>query len=258
MSRVRHLYNELSSRSLDFIMLFLAVTLGFVAENYREAQVIEANLQENYAAMLDELEIDRAQIDRICVPKLAQGRALLAIEHLLYEYQNGRITYETVVNGILELDSIPSYPTVFINNATYKSIQSMGYMASIKDDRLKLTMTNYYETMMKRLEDNNALFDQEGADFFNNDMPALKLKWLRDEDALTVLRHPTDSAFNDLKTYQRWVLMRPETKLYMSSVRAIQDVEAFRSRFLVYCFAISKMRDQSDSLTALLQAARLN
>ena len=256
MSFVRQLYDEVSSRSLDFLMLFLAVTLGFLAENYREAQVIEANLQQNYEAMLDELANDREQMDRIYGPSLPQGRALMAVEYLLYRYQNGRITYDSLVDGLLSLDSIPSYPTVFVNNATYKSIQSMGYMASIPDDALKLTMSHYYETMMKRLEDNNALFDQEGADFFNNDMPVFKLTWLRDEEALTVMKHATDTAFNDLKSYQRWVLERPETKAYMGSVRAIHDVESFRSRFLVYCFAVSKMRSQNDSLTALLESAR--
>lgn len=237
-------------------MLFLAVTLGFVAENYREAQVIEANLQKNYEAMLDELAIDRDQMDRISGPSVPQGRALLILEHLLYEYQGERITYDSLVDGMLSLDSIPHYPTVFVNNATYKSIQSMGYMASIARDDLKLTMTHYYETMMKRLEDNNALFDQEGADFFDKDMPVLKINWLRSDDALEVIKHPTDSAFNDLKTYQRWVLNRPETKDYLGSVRAIHDVESFRSRFLVYCFAVSKMRAQNDSLTALLESVR--
>ena len=50
-------------------MLFLAVTLGFVAENYRENQVIAANLQQNYSAMLKELAKDREQIDRIYRPR---------------------------------------------------------------------------------------------------------------------------------------------------------------------------------------------
>jgi hypothetical protein len=256
MSIVRQLYDELSSRSLDFLMLFLAVTLGFVAENYREAQVIEANLQQNYATMLDELRNDREQIDRIYAPHEAENRDLMRLEYLMYQYQNGKIDYDSLVDGALALDSIPSYPTVFINNATYKSIQAMGYMASIPNDDLKLTMSHYYETMTKRLEDNNKLFDQEGADFFNNDLPVLKLVWLRGDDALAGTKHPTDTAFNDLKTYQRWVLMRPETKAYLSSVRAIHDVESFRSRFLVYCYAVSRMRVQNDSLSALLEAVR--
>ena len=77
MTNLRWLYDAISSRGLDFIMLFLAVTLGFVAENYRENQVIAANLQQNYSAMLKELAKDREQIDRIHRPHVKRGRALM-------------------------------------------------------------------------------------------------------------------------------------------------------------------------------------
>jgi hypothetical protein len=258
MTNLRWLYDAISSRGLDFIMLFLAVTLGFVAENYRENQVIEANLQQNYSAMLKELAKDREQIDRIHRPHVKRGRALMELEHALYSYQNGQITYDSLVEAVLDLDTVPSYTTVFINNATYKSIQSMGYMAAIPDAELKLVLTNYYETMTKRLEDNNVLFDQEGATFFNEKMPVLKEKWLRDDEDLGVYGHPTDTAFNDLKTYQRWVLTRPQAKAYMSTVRAIHDVETYRLRYLVYCLSVAQMHSENMKLTEFLEKAHLD
>ena len=50
---------------LEFFMLFFAVTLGFFAENYREHSIIEHRMQENYAAIIVDLEQDNLKIDSI-------------------------------------------------------------------------------------------------------------------------------------------------------------------------------------------------
>ncbi len=47
----------------EFIMLFAAVTLGFLAENLREHQVIEHRKDQNLLAMIDDLKQDSIEIE---------------------------------------------------------------------------------------------------------------------------------------------------------------------------------------------------
>ena len=54
---------KISEYFLEFFMLFFAVTLGFFAENYREHSIIEHRMQENYAAIIVDLEQDNLKID---------------------------------------------------------------------------------------------------------------------------------------------------------------------------------------------------
>ena len=49
----------------EFIMLFTAVTLGFLAENLREHQIMEHRVEQNKIAILKDLQADSATIARI-------------------------------------------------------------------------------------------------------------------------------------------------------------------------------------------------
>jgi len=49
----------------EFIMLFAAVTLGFLAENLREHQIMEHRVEQNKIAILKDLQADSATIARI-------------------------------------------------------------------------------------------------------------------------------------------------------------------------------------------------
>jgi len=45
-------------------------------------------------------------------------------------------------------------------------MQSTGLLSDISNYELKSKLSNYYEVVFKRLEDNNKLFDQAGILFF--------------------------------------------------------------------------------------------
>lgn len=48
---------------LEFFMLFIAVTMGFFAENIREHKVIEHRMKENYEALVEDLVQDSNKIN---------------------------------------------------------------------------------------------------------------------------------------------------------------------------------------------------
>jgi hypothetical protein len=49
----------------EFIMLFAAVTLGFLAENLREHQIINHRIEQNKIAILKDLQADSIEIARV-------------------------------------------------------------------------------------------------------------------------------------------------------------------------------------------------
>jgi len=49
----------------EFLMLFVAVTMGFFAENLREHKVVEHRMEENYASLLEDLHQDQVKIQRL-------------------------------------------------------------------------------------------------------------------------------------------------------------------------------------------------
>lgn len=49
----------------EFIMLFAAVTLGFLAENLREHQIINHLVEQNKIAILKDLEPDSVEIAKV-------------------------------------------------------------------------------------------------------------------------------------------------------------------------------------------------
>jgi hypothetical protein len=49
----------------EFIMLFAAVTLGFLAENLREHQVIHHRIEQNKIAILKDLQADSIEIAHV-------------------------------------------------------------------------------------------------------------------------------------------------------------------------------------------------
>ena len=58
----------------EFIMLFAAVTLGFLAENLREHQIMEHRVEQNKIAILKDLQADSTTIARIMAAACAPAR----------------------------------------------------------------------------------------------------------------------------------------------------------------------------------------
>ena len=76
----------------EFVMLFAAVTLGFLAENFREHQVIEHRIELNKIAILKDLQSDSSEITRV----LASGDRMIEkfnkVNYLLYLKKKKKIS----------------------------------------------------------------------------------------------------------------------------------------------------------------------
>ena len=131
----------------EFLMLFLAVTLGFFVENQRE-HYIEHQREKQYAARLhNDLKFDTSIFSRI-------GRYMnRGLKHydsisLLFQKQAKFSDDEFVRIARNLLDSYN--PTIM--STTYNQMKSSGTLRYIRNTELNALISEYYEAMTPRLE----------------------------------------------------------------------------------------------------------
>jgi hypothetical protein len=143
---------------LEFLMLFLAVFLGFIAENQRE-HYVEHQREKKFAnRLLSDLRQDSLFFEtRI---KLLEARKK-AHEQFLKIMTNPAGATDSAVNrgfvGILLLTGTSNDFTT----ATYNQMKTSGSLRYIGDDNLTTSLQKYYDVLLTR-----ASRDAEGADKF--------------------------------------------------------------------------------------------
>ena len=120
----------------EFLMLFLAVSLGFLAENIREHYVEKERSHELVGSFIKDVETNVNYID-----------SLMKNNHSLI-MKNDSAIYYLMSNNIIDLDSfyaylpLPSYRYIS-NNETYDQMKSSGSLRYIKDTILLRKIINY-------------------------------------------------------------------------------------------------------------------
>jgi len=157
---------------IEFIMLFAAVTLGFFAENVREHQIIEHKTHQNLESVVLDLKEDSILIqDRIKEYQNA-SKYLFELNDLFIDYQFNRVSKEAYIDKVLIIsDSLVFGTSFYINNSSYKNTISSGSFSNINSIELKRTISNYYEVLGTKLNDNNMILDNVAEYFTVNTLP---------------------------------------------------------------------------------------
>ena len=157
---------------IEFVMLFAAVTLGFFAENVREHQIIEHKTHQNLESVVLDLKEDSILIqDRIREYKNA-SKYLFELNDLFIDYQLNRVSKEAYIDKVLIIsDSLVFGTSFYINNSSYKNTISSGSFSNINSIELKRTISNYYEVLGTKLNDNNMILDNVAEYFTVNTLP---------------------------------------------------------------------------------------
>ena len=157
---------------IEFVMLFAAVTLGFFAENVREHQIIEHKTHQNLESVVLDLKEDSILIqDRIKEYQNA-SKYLFELNDLFIDYQLNRVSKEAYIDKVLIIsDSLVFGTSFYINNSSYKNTISSGSFSNINSIELKRTISNYYEVLGTKLNDNNMILDNVAEYFTVNTLP---------------------------------------------------------------------------------------
>jgi hypothetical protein len=243
---------KISEYLLEFFMLFFAVTLGFFAENYREHSIIEHRMQENYAAIIVDLEQDNLKIDSIFT-EAKNGINLITLSHVLYKYKTRDFTEKELMDSIYNIKTIPSYTTLFVNNTTFKNMQSSGLLSYVTDKDIKTGLSYYYEVLFKKLNDNNKLFDDVGISYFDKYLifgqGAVPRRWLTE----IYNQGHYENEFSDPKLYRNFLLQLKSTKAILTSDDFIAATNVYITRYIVYQGILSLVKTNNNKLIALLE-----
>jgi hypothetical protein len=157
---------------IEFVMLFAAVTLGFFAENVREHQIIEHKTHQNLESVVLDLKEDSVLIqDRIKEYQNA-SRYLFQLNDLFINHQLNRVSKDEYINKVLLIsDSLIFGRSFYINNSSYKNTIASGSFSNINSTELKRTISNYYEVLGTKLNDNNMILDDVVEYFMVNTLP---------------------------------------------------------------------------------------
>lgn len=152
----------------EFIMLFAAVTLGFLAENIREHQIIEKHKVQNLTAMIDDLKQDSVEIEK----RIAEYSNTLVQFELLKDaslaYSQNKMNEQAYIDSVVNIYLEAKYGiALFINNASYKNTISSGNLSYIKSNKTKMLIAQYYEALYGKLLVNNKILDDDVNEFMS-------------------------------------------------------------------------------------------
>jgi hypothetical protein len=248
-----HLPKNWKEYLTEFIMLFTAVTLGFFAENYREHKIIEHRMEENYVALLQDLRQDSARIKELQAGNVEERKGIITLLDLLYHYQDGKLPMAAVQEGVNGIEKLPSYGTLFMNNTTFKNMQSSGMLSYVDNKKLRQELSYYYEVLFKKLIDNNNLYDDDGRKFYNEHFPINQPYRNRIIDSIIGGPVQLSEEYRTTKSNKQFILGMPVTKDILADPYTLLKTESFYLRFYAYMRLLMSIEEQNQKLMQLLQ-----
>jgi hypothetical protein len=245
---------KISEYFVEFFMLFFAVTLGFFAENYREHTIIDHRMQENYQAIVVDLLQDNMKIDSI-FKEAENGKNLVKLSHLLYQYKKSELSESQLIDSIYKVGYIPSYTTLFVNNTSFKNMQSSGLLSYVSNKDLKGKLSYYYEVLYKKINDNNKLFDDVGINYFDkylafNQGNRSRKLLLKSETASFYDGYEND--FKDPQLYRKFLLQLKLNRNLLTSDEFINKTNVYITRYYGYQNILTGVKENNNALIALL------
>jgi len=234
---------------IEFVMLFAAVTLGFLAENLREHQIINHRIEQNKIAILKDLQADSADISRVLATEDSCIIRFNRINNYLYLAKTKKITQAQLIDSIKNTPLFIAYSTtLYVNNSSFKNMQSSGLLSYLEEGELKNTLASYYEVDFKSIEAANEFFDQVGI-VFNNYFPIGLGKLIRDYQQFS-----NEYELNDGDNYQNFMLSLNKTRDNISSDEIIYEVQKYYNFLFIYRNSLKFAKNNNDKLLKLLRS----
>jgi hypothetical protein len=233
----------------EFIMLFTAVTLGFLAENLREHQIIEHRVEQNKISILKDLEADSIEIAKVLRIEDSVINNFNKLNNLLYLAKTKKINQAQLLDSIKISPKIIAFSTtLYMNNSSFKNMQSSGLLSYLEEGELKKTLATYYEVDFKSVEALNEFFDQVGI-VFNNYLPIGIGRIIRENQ-----NFPKEYKINDADGYSNFMLSLDKTKNLLKSDDFIYEVQKYYNYIFVYRTSLKRTKKSNDKLLQILRS----
>jgi hypothetical protein len=233
----------------EFIMLFAAVTLGFFAENLREHQVINHRIEQNKIAILKDLQADSISIARVLVVEDSCINRFNRVNNLLFLAKKNKISLNQLIDSLKNTPKLIAYSTtLYMNNSSFKNMQSSGLLSNLDEGELKNSLATYYEVDFKATEAGNEFFDQAGI-VFNNYFPIGLVKLIREFQNFS-----NTYELNDEIHYQNFMYSLDKTKTILQSDEFIYELQKFYNYLFIYRTSLIKTKKNNESLMKILRS----
>jgi hypothetical protein len=163
--------------------------------------------------------------------------------------KNNKITQNQLIDSIkITSDLIAYSTTLYVNNSSFKNLQSSGLLSNLEEGALKNTLATYYEVDFKAVEAANDFFDQEGI-IFNNYFPIGLGKGIRES-----LNLSKEYVLNDKNGFENFMLSLGKTKKILQSDDFIYEVQKYYNFIYYYRVNIYRAKKSNDALLKLLRS----
>jgi hypothetical protein len=135
---------------LEFFMLFLAVFLGFLVENYREHKVEQERTEKHVHTMVENLKYDTTRYGSNLRVNLDACKGLDSFRHQINEAINNKVDANRLYYFFWKYGNGSS--TAVPNASAMTQLKSSGMLRMIKNDSLVAQMGDYYERMYHMLD----------------------------------------------------------------------------------------------------------
>ena len=210
----------------EFIMLFAAVSLGFLAENFREQYIEKERSHELLESLMADVQTNVKLLD-----SLIDGNRKMVMKNdsaILYLMKNDEIDLETL------FDFLPLQSYRYLNdNETYDQMKSSGSLRYIKDKHL-LRNIIAYNNISEAAEYRSVSYE---AEYVGDDYTKILHKWLPAE--IAIRRHTSQYL---KRTDYKKMLKMPEDLNLMTELDGLtrnkknilrgQDVVAMRKELI--------------------------
>lgn len=136
----------------EFLMLFLAVFCGFLAE-YQLEHKIEQDREKRYMqSMLEDLKVDTAKITKFASDNDHNQQKIDSLIHLIH--RPDRNAHSNTIYYFARIITVPA-PRFELNDRTYEQMKSSGMLRLIRDRAVSDSVSTYYanQTNFKQQEE---------------------------------------------------------------------------------------------------------
>ena len=163
---------------IEFVMLFAAVTLGFIAENIREHDIMNKNTNKSLITLYKDIKEDSIKVSKA----VSQRELIIKYDSIIMKYYyskklTNQISELRLFDLMLSLRS--SYPS--LNRMALDELNSNGKLNFIENDELKECIQKYYQASMvmdeRRTREHGLLdkhHDRFRIKYFNFNKPDIK------------------------------------------------------------------------------------
>ena len=138
---------------LEFILVFLAVTLSFLVDNWREKQGRKESERQHMRMLLSDLKEDIHRLDSNSVVRCNREKKLDSLVDLLGEkdlYSKAPALYRLAL-------SVDIYETFFRNDRTIIQFKNAGGMTMIRNDSISAAIMDYDGYIISEIDWNNEI-----------------------------------------------------------------------------------------------------